>query len=59
MTRGTTYALLMVLAAAGNADAQWLRHPTRGIPRTASGEVDLTAAAPVSRYARRNGYAVR
>ena len=46
MTRGTTYALLMVLAAAGNADAQWLRHPTPGIPRTASGEVDLTAAAP-------------
>lgn len=37
---------LIVLAAAAVAHAQWLNHPTPGIPRNARGEPDLTAPAP-------------
>lgn len=29
-----------------SAAAQWLNHPTRGLPRTADGKPDLTAATP-------------
>ena len=39
-------ALTVLLAT--NANAQWLKSPTPGIPRTADGKPDLTAAAPKS-----------
>jgi hypothetical protein len=44
-----TRLLVLVLVAMGTADsltAQWLKHPTPGIPRTADGQVDLRAPAP-------------
>ena len=34
------------ILAAGSADAQWLKQPTKGIPRTADGKPDLAAPAP-------------
>ena len=40
---------MLVAAVAGTSalsGAQWLKYPTPGVPRTASGEVDLSAAAP-------------
>ncbi|HLG53827.1 MAG TPA: hypothetical protein VI485_00765 [Vicinamibacterales bacterium] len=36
----------LVLAVCGSADAQWLKTPTPGIPRTADGKPNLTAPAP-------------
>ena len=50
--RGTRRRVLVVavmIAITGpllQLDAQWFKHPTPGAPRTASGEVDLAAAAP-------------
>jgi hypothetical protein len=44
--RVVTFALAILLLAAIHLDAQWLRQPTPGIPRTASGDVDLAAPAP-------------
>ena len=38
--------LLMVCGLAVPASAQWLKEPTRGIPRTADGKPNLTAPAP-------------
>jgi hypothetical protein len=41
--------MLVVVLAAGRsapAGAQWLKYPTPGAPRTATGEVDLSAATP-------------
>ena len=38
--------LLVVCAFASPLAAQWLKEPTRGIPRTADGKPDLTAPAP-------------
>jgi hypothetical protein len=38
--------LAIVLCAAVPADAQWLKTPTPGIPRTKDGKPDLTAPAP-------------
>ena len=38
-----------MIALAGpflHVDAQWFKHPSAGAPRTANGEVDLTAATP-------------
>jgi hypothetical protein len=38
--------LLVVCGFAAPLPAQWLKEPTRGIPRTADGKPDLTAPAP-------------
>ena len=37
---------LILLGAAGCAQAQWTKHPTPGAPRTRDGKVNLTAPAP-------------
>jgi hypothetical protein len=42
----TRLALMLTIAAASPAAAQWLDLKTPGIPRTADGEVDLSAPAP-------------
>jgi hypothetical protein len=42
-------AVMLVAAAVGAStatDAQWVKHPTPGIPRTSDGKPDLTAPAP-------------
>ena len=39
-------AATAVLLCAGAAEAQWLHHPTPGIPRLADGTPDLTAPTP-------------
>ena len=41
-----TLIFVAVCAISTAANAQWLRHPTPGIPRTADGKPDLTAPAP-------------
>jgi len=38
--------LLAMLGASQPGAAQWLKHPTPGIPRTADGQADLKAPAP-------------
>ena len=44
---GRTIVLaLCLMGAASPGIAQWLRHPTEGIPRKAGGKPDLTAPAP-------------
>jgi hypothetical protein len=45
MARLTVFLFVAVMLAAPLA-AQWLRHPTPGIPRTPDGKPDLTAPAP-------------
>jgi hypothetical protein len=37
---------ITVVAMTISVGAQWLNHPTPGIPRTADGKANLTAAAP-------------
>src|SRR5689334_14397570 len=39
-------SVLLIMAAAVSAPAQWLDHPTAGIPRTADGKPNLAAPAP-------------
>ena len=39
-------AVLLVLAGAASAHAQWLKYPTPGVPRTADGRPNLEAPAP-------------
>src|SRR5262245_20924115 len=39
-------SLLLVLLLVVPASAQWLKHPTPGIPRTADGKPDLNAPVP-------------
>jgi hypothetical protein len=39
-------AALLLFSIVTRADAQWLKHPTPGIPRTADGKPDLSAPAP-------------
>jgi hypothetical protein len=39
-------AFIFFLAAVTTVSAQWLGHPTAGIPRTADGKADLAAPAP-------------
>ena len=39
----------VIVAAALSADAQWVNHPTAGLPRTKDGKPDLTAPAPHDR----------
>jgi hypothetical protein len=41
-----TVLALLVFAIGAPAAAQWLDHPTPGIPRTADGKANLTAPAP-------------
>src|SRR5438105_1300982 len=47
---GTTMIAFVIAAIAsvlsGPLPAQWLHHPTPGIPRTANGKPNLTAPAP-------------
>jgi hypothetical protein len=38
--------VLLVLAGAASAHAQWLKYPTPGVPRTADGRPNLEAPAP-------------
>ena len=42
----TSVLAVLLLAVSASTAAQWLDHPTRGIPRTASGAPNLTAPAP-------------
>lgn len=45
--RLTTLAVITIIAgAAGPLGAQWFKYPSPGAPRTASGEVDLSAPTP-------------
>jgi hypothetical protein len=46
MKDALTLAVVMSLAAALPAHAQWLNHPTPNIPRTSTGKPDLAAPAP-------------
>jgi len=39
----------VIVAAGLSADAQWVNHPTAGLPRTKYGKPDLTAPAPHDR----------
>jgi hypothetical protein len=39
-------ALIVVCAMSAPLAAQWLKEPTKGIPRTADGKPDLSAPAP-------------
>jgi hypothetical protein len=43
------FALCLVLPIPASASAQWLNHPTPGIPRTKDGKPDLKARAPRTR----------
>jgi hypothetical protein len=38
--------VVAILAMSTTLDAQWLQHPTRGVPRTPDGKPNLTAPAP-------------
>src|SRR5258705_12831228 len=40
------FALALILVTAPYLDAQWLKPPTPGAPRTADGKVDLRGPAP-------------
>ena len=42
----TLAAVSVVFAISNPAEAQWINHPTPGIPRTADGKPDLTAPTP-------------
>jgi hypothetical protein len=46
MTR-LAFAIAALLVSTG-VDAQWLKHPTPGIPRTPDGKPDLSAPAPLT-----------
>jgi hypothetical protein len=38
--------LALVAALSASLSAQWPRHPTAGVPKTADGKPDLNAPAP-------------
>src|SRR5436189_6423649 len=40
------FVFILLLAACVSLSAQWLRHPTSGIPRTRDGKPNLSAPAP-------------
>lgn len=48
MARIATVAIFVPVPCAG-LDAQWLKQPTAGIPRTADGKPNLTFSRSVSR----------
>jgi hypothetical protein len=41
-----TLAIIVIVGAWGSLGAQWFKYPSPRAPRTANGDVDLTAAAP-------------
>jgi len=43
---GTFFVVLSLAVSASVLDAQWLKEPTKGIPRTADGKPNLKAPAP-------------
>jgi hypothetical protein len=45
----TLFAGMVFSLIASSSDAQWIQHPTPGIPRTSDGKPDLTAPAPRTR----------
>jgi hypothetical protein len=45
-TRVLTFLVAALLGVTPTVSAQWLKHPTPGIPRTADGKPDLSAPAP-------------
>ncbi len=45
----TVVVVIMTMALGAPLAAQWLKHPTAGIPRTADGKPNLSAAAPRTR----------
>ena len=42
-------AAALTLAAASSIEAQWLKYPTPGVPKTSDGKADLSAPAPRTR----------
>src|ERR1051325_5778927 len=46
--RHATFALVVTAAVLASAQltAQWVNHPTQGVPRRADGKVDMAAPAP-------------
>ena len=42
----TAVTIVILAGAPGSVDAQWFDYPSPGAPRTASGQVDLSAPAP-------------
>jgi hypothetical protein len=42
----TTLVIIVIAGASGSLRAQWFKYPSPKAPRTANGEVDLTAPAP-------------
>ena len=43
---GHRLAIAAVFALSASLHAQWLKHPTPGVPRTLDGKPDLSASAP-------------
>ena len=46
--RAAAFGLALLCVSPAELDAQWLRHPTAGVPKGADGKPDLTAPAPRS-----------
>lgn len=44
--RVVTTLMILLAGASGSSSAQWFKYPSPGAPRTASGDVDLSAAPP-------------
>ena len=44
--KASIFAVLISLTSVSSLSAQWLNHPTPGLPRTADGNPDLTAPTP-------------
>ena len=40
------FLLMVAMGTVEPLTAQWIHHPTQGIPRTADGQVDLRAPVP-------------
>ncbi len=45
-TRHTLFIMLVSLLVSSSLAAQWIRHPTAGVPRKADGSADMSAATP-------------
>src|SRR5947207_12932685 len=52
MGRRSIFVFIILLSACVSLSAQWLRHPTPGIPRTRDGKPNLSAPAPRKPYAK-------
>ena len=44
--RNAIHVVTIVAALSSSLSAQWPKYPTKGIPRTADGAVDMNAPAP-------------